>query len=356
MDPSLAPQDQFNLLCQQMQTLSAQNEALQARLNTVQSEVTQQTTARFGVKPFEPRKPDLFSGENADAEIVEQWLFTVEEYLGLHRVSEDWVKIKLAGGMLRGGALSWYRMLYDDSGFLNMTWATFKEQLMDAFRPVNAAQVARDKLVVLKQDDSVRDYVYKFRSLCLLIPRISEDEMLDRFLRGLRPRIREELMLREVSTLAEAIRMAERCDANFRLTKGMVGRDRLEDRLGGENRPRGEASSSTQGPTPMEINTFRHNRQQLWCDLHRWGTHVTRNCHALSDAKRAPAARDRYESRGGPDLRGRPNPRDRAEGEAERGPFTGECWLCGESGHPRRLCPKLRDQGKAGRFAPPRAR
>ena len=49
------------------------------------------------------------------------------------------------------------------------------------------------------------------------IPNVSEGEMMDRFVRGLKPMVQREVDLRDPQTFEEAVRVAERVDAiNFR--------------------------------------------------------------------------------------------------------------------------------------------
>ena len=64
----------------------------------------------------------------------------------------------------------------------------------------------------MEQRTSVQTYVHDFRELALQIPDLSEAEKLDRFLRGLKPRLQRELAIRDPRTMDEAVNMAERID------------------------------------------------------------------------------------------------------------------------------------------------
>src|SRR3954452_17514316 len=85
-------------------------------------------------------------------------------------------------------------------------WVEFQEQLTQQFRPINANKIARDKLACLRQTGSVRAYNQIFMSTILEIPHIDEYEKFDRYVRGLKDRIRQEIEIREINTVEEAMR------------------------------------------------------------------------------------------------------------------------------------------------------
>ena len=121
---------------------------------------------------------------------------------------------------LRGAAKTWYHSVRSDT--LSeperlTTWESFKAALVEQFSPVDPIKVARDQLADLQQETSVREYTSRFRHLCTIITNISEAEKLDRYVRGLKPRTRREVELREppVRTFAAASKIAERVDSNL---------------------------------------------------------------------------------------------------------------------------------------------
>ena len=92
-------------------------------------------------------------------------------------------------------------------------WAEFAIGLRRQFEPVNAVRVARDKLARLRQDKSVQDYTARFRTLVLQVPDMSEAELMDRFIRGLKPAAQRELELHPPATFDDAVILTERVDA-----------------------------------------------------------------------------------------------------------------------------------------------
>ena len=90
--------------------------------------------------------------------------------------------------------------------------ASFQNELINMFKPVNSKKIARDKLAMLKQTNSVAKYNFDFTQLCLEINDISESEKLDKYVRGLKDRIRVEVELAEPTTLPQAMSKAQRID------------------------------------------------------------------------------------------------------------------------------------------------
>jgi hypothetical protein len=82
--------------------------------------------------------------------------------------------------------------------------------LLARFQAVNASRHARDKLANLKQDGSVRVYAKKMQELAMQVPGIQDDDLLDRFTRGLKPRSRMEVVMRKPQSFDEAVKLVDR--------------------------------------------------------------------------------------------------------------------------------------------------
>ena len=67
----------------------------------------------------------------------------------------------------------------------------------------------QDKLASMRQKTSVTGYIDAFKRCCAKIPSITDEEMLDRFMRGLRPDVQRELLKQDPPTFAAACQMAE---------------------------------------------------------------------------------------------------------------------------------------------------
>lgn len=93
-----------------------------------------------------------------------------------------------------------------------VTWAAFYEALTLEFQPINTTKIARDKLAELRQRNSVQAYVFEFRNVVAEVPNMSEEEKVDKFIRGLKEKTRQEVDIRDPKSLEEAIRIADRYD------------------------------------------------------------------------------------------------------------------------------------------------
>jgi hypothetical protein len=225
----------------QIQHLLDQIAALQVQVEA--SRTRELTTAKLKLS-----KPETYSGSSKQDD-VSQWLFSMRQYLQLSGANSC-DGIIYAASYLRGAAAIWWRLRAQNygaqGGFQN--WEEFETELTKQFRPINAEKLARDQLASLTQLRSVQEYVSRFKSICLQISNVSEEEMMDRFVRGLKPMVQREVELRDPQTFDEAVRIAERVDAiNFR-NRGV--RPPVWN-------PTPPSTVVTQQSTPMEIDALQ---------------------------------------------------------------------------------------------------
>jgi hypothetical protein len=157
-------------------------------------------------------KPSMYSGDMGSD--VEAWLFQVLQYAYITGIAED-NRVKWAATYLSGKAATWWRgmvMQHADGDIDRITWDEFCRGLKSMFKPVNAKKIARDRLASLKQTHSVAKYNYDITQLFLEIGDIHDSEKLDRYVRGLKDKIRMEVELAEPTTLADAMAKAQRVD------------------------------------------------------------------------------------------------------------------------------------------------
>ena len=137
-------------------------------------------------------------------------------------------------------------------------WAEFAIGLRRQFEPINAIRVARDKLARLRQDKSVQDYTARFRTIVLQVPDMSEAELMDRFIRGLKPAAQRELELHPPATFDDAVILAERVDAVEWRVRSASSSSRPAPSYGYAS----QAYHGT-GATPMELGSMRHKPPPL---------------------------------------------------------------------------------------------
>ena len=188
--------------------------ALHARIAELEGQIQtnpEPTTTNFSVKP---PKPNAYGGRRG--EDIDGWLFQLEQYLDICRIADDGTRVQLAAAFFKDHAAIWWRNHISSARALGndriTKWDELKKALVAQFKPVNASKLARDRLANLRQTQSVQTYVYAFRSIILEIPNITDDEKLDRFIRGLKPNVREKVEIENPSTMDEAASLAERID------------------------------------------------------------------------------------------------------------------------------------------------
>lgn len=192
--------------------VAAQEAALQAYINDQVNErvatLGTHLIAQLQARPSgsaKPSKPNSYDG-HADPEL---WLYSLRLYYAAADITSDVHKIAFADALLRGDALIWRRSL----DYVVEAWDEWKALLVTAFQPVNPVEGARDRLAGLRQTGSVRAYASIFRSVTLQIPKITDDEKKDPFIRGLKSKIFNEMKIKDPRNFEEAVWLAVKLDS-----------------------------------------------------------------------------------------------------------------------------------------------
>ena len=207
---------------------------MQQRLVQLEQQLQQQSSSSGVGKVVEKEsfgnakvnKPSTFDGTSKQR--VDVWLFEMEQYIKAVNVPTK-NQVIIGTSYLSGAAKTWWMSHVaaasnrSNNIELITRWLDFTHSIMLAFKPINSEKVARDKLFSLKQSSSVIKYVYEFNMLCLDIPNISEDEKLDKFIRGLRQNVQTEVMIEDPVTLVKAMELAQRIDSiQWRVNRGTL--------------------------------------------------------------------------------------------------------------------------------------
>jgi hypothetical protein len=93
-------------------------------------------------------------------------------------------------------------------------WNLLKAALKQRAQVLQPTKMARDELARAQQKrgEKATTFVERFLATCLKIPSLTDEEKLDRFVRGLLPHYRKEIELREVTSFQDALRLAQRID------------------------------------------------------------------------------------------------------------------------------------------------
>jgi hypothetical protein len=185
---------------------------IQAQIDAVRSQLQAPGVQPIPVKPAKPKSFAAERGSDPDV-----WLFQFEQYADLVGLT-DTDRVRLAATFLEGPAAVWWRskaleLQAQQPPHNVLAWNAFKQQLVQQFKPVGSAKVARDRLAELKQVGSVSKYNTDFNRLVLEAGNVGAIEALDRFIRGLKPEIRMEVELANVGNIPQAQAKAQRVDS-----------------------------------------------------------------------------------------------------------------------------------------------
>jgi len=247
---------------------------------------------------------------------VATWLDQVEAYLASFEGLAAQEGIAYAAALFRGPAATWWR--YTRHIFQG-DYAAFRTLVKDRFEPINPVKTARDKIAVLRQTNSVQDFTARFMDLRVQIPDMGDADAMDRYLRAVKPRIREKLeeycSNNERVTLAQMIRYAERMDS-----VGFQARQSIA-------RETGVPVRRDNGPAPMELGAMNLEEDE---------ESETVELAAVPVRGNAP---------------NRPYNKPPQLTEAERTRRINErlCFHCGQAGHVQRQCPQRRQGNGKGR-------
>ena len=285
---------------QQLQQATQANAALLEQLTVLQSQTTTAdpppAPAAEPCASAKPQKPPVFQGKFNDR--PDTWLFMCRQYFEACNMPPE-RRVVFASSFLRDHAATWWRIQVEatDAGRRTAiaSWEEFSAELTAHFQRPDLVKSVRDQLANLKQQRSVHEYTAKMRELSVQVPDMSEEELLDRYVRGLKDSIRREVELRFPFTLDVAIKYAERTEqVDFRLRNNNQGNSRGRPTSGpaaGNNwPPHRQASknqvsqaSSSSGPAPMEIGNIDATnsgqpRQGVVCYSCGKTGHIKRNC------------------------------------------------------------------------------
>jgi Ty3 transposon capsid-like protein/Zinc knuckle len=202
-----------------------------------------------------PRQPDKYHGQR-DFLLLGNWIFSVDQYFVLTDMPTH-KQGPFVSTLLRDEALLWYRSSYESwDPTTPLTWDILRTAMRQYFAPPNEDRRLQDEWANLKQYGTVFEYVSVLTALAMRVPGLSQTQILDKFIRGLKPKTRIEVELRDPRTTEEAYRLADRFD---RIVYGTKNTSFLT-----QNYNRYTSTSNTSTATdygePMQIDTLRPRR------------------------------------------------------------------------------------------------
>lgn len=214
--------DHLNHVPEEVQQWAAMQQAYMAtqqQLQQLQAQLQQVAAAQppqLGgnpPSPLKPPKPSPFSGSPRDKRNLEDWLFSLETHFAtLPTPPPDAQKINFVASHLKDTALKWWRLHSPTHRAPGATYQVFVDALRAAFGTHNALLKARDRLDALRQTTSVSAYNNKFRELLLEIPNMQPQEQLHRYVTGLKPGVKKQVLIYNPADVDTAMALADRID------------------------------------------------------------------------------------------------------------------------------------------------
>jgi hypothetical protein len=238
-------------------------------------------------------KPPVYSGK--DEEDLDAWIYKMTQYMTIRRISNSEM-LRRIPSFLDKLALGWYRQLQEDIEVGHKhtleSWDDFEQEIRRNFEAPNLQQEVRTKLKRLRQGDSVRQYIFGFRSLLAKVTDMSEDDRIHYFVSGLKEDTRAECDYKAPRTLSEAIIIAQNFDhskfgRNIKQNRSQL-HPRLYTRFTSDDNTQNELdlSSPPQQVVPMELSALSNQRmkpssKRKYCSFHKSNSHNTAECKAI---------------------------------------------------------------------------
>jgi hypothetical protein len=135
-----------------------------------------------GLESF--NRPTKYNGIR-DPFVIDTWLRSIEAY-GEYKQLTSQQQCMLARTLLTDAANVWFYELYNKNQINVTSWKIFKETIIETFRPANTVRIFRDRINSLTQTSTISNFINEFQTIKLGIPNMTDDEAVDRFIRGLR--------------------------------------------------------------------------------------------------------------------------------------------------------------------------
>ncbi|GJU85467.1 putative reverse transcriptase domain-containing protein [Tanacetum coccineum] len=285
---------------------------------------------------------------------LSQWLKKMKSVFHISGCAVE-NQVKFATCTLLGDVLTWWtghvKTLGHDTAYA-MTWGTFKKKLTDKYRPNGEIKKLEIELWNLKvRGNDVAAYTQRFQELALMCTKFLADETakIDKYIGGLPDNIHGNVMSARPKTLDFAIELAndlmdqklrtyaERQNENKRKADDSSRNNHQQQ----PHKKQNVARAYTAGPGEKKVYTgdlplctkcnYHHTRQCApKCGKCKRYGHATTDC--------------------------RVNTNNTNNNNNNKNQKAGACYECGNTGHMKRNCPKLKNRGNGNGNGPAQGR
>jgi hypothetical protein len=162
---------------------------------------------------LKPKEPERYNGTR-DFQKISNWIASVDSYFAITGAEPPMIYHYL-NTIFADEAATWFRYTYREVDPSTLTWDTVKTALLEYFVRPNHTRRLRDQWAEARQTGSVTEYHTYLAQLAMQLGNTSQEEFLDKFIRGLKPNTRTELEFRDPRTIVEAVKWADTYDARY---------------------------------------------------------------------------------------------------------------------------------------------
>lgn len=272
--------EQQNEIRERLQQLADKEQQLERTINSMSTSYPDRP-----VKGFIPQDGPVLNNRNVSN--IKEFFRQFEIHCELLKTPEHEMNLMLAL-RLQDEPLKVYEIKlhqYDikprDYKYLRM-----KEDLIMNFAHVNKEVSVYEKWDSCRQTGTVHDYYHRLMSLWNERKNLTEEDVIDKFLKGLKPRLQEKVRLQFPTTMDQAFQIAKVFDnqINNILYHNMIRKGALPNQYGPPTMPK----EAVTFPTPMEVdnvflNKLDHQQKQDLrlrnaCFKCRQPGHIAPNC------------------------------------------------------------------------------
>ncbi|RHN51749.1 putative succinate dehydrogenase (quinone) [Medicago truncatula] len=144
-----------------------------------------------------------------------EWLFQAEQFFTFYQIPVE-SRLPMSSFYMKGDALCWFKWMYQNRQLFD--WTTFTRALELRFGPSTYAN-HQAELFKLRQSGSVSEYQAQFEKLGNRVVGLPAEALLNCFISGLIPDIRNEMAIQRPSSIAQAIGLAKLIEAKIKDSK-----------------------------------------------------------------------------------------------------------------------------------------
>src|SRR3981189_385052 len=162
---------------------------------------------------LKPKQPEKYNGTR-DFQKIDNWVASMDSYFAITDAQPPLIYHYL-NTIFTDEAATWFRYTYGKKDPTTVTWEVVKAELLSYFVRPNHTQRLRDQWAEARQTGSVTEYHTYLARIAMQLEKISEEEFIDKFIRGLKSNTRTELEFRDPKTIAEAVKWADTFDTRY---------------------------------------------------------------------------------------------------------------------------------------------